>query len=137
MTDFNFLVEKGLYVVEIYNRRSTARALPADFQRWRSAGKTPKGNTVIVLTITQTNLLNIIDFFRVLLIALLTRLSTMKGDRKAWNFSKIGCLPTLNGGTEPVLIQCRVDAWHYTNVSCLPTLRSDIATVLSQCCANV
>ena len=44
---------------------------------------------------SQTNLLNAIDFFRVLLIALLTCLSAMKG------------------GAAPVLIQCCVDAWHY------------------------
>ena len=49
-------------------------------------------------------------------------LSAMKGDTEAWNYSKVGCLLTLNGGTAPVLIQCCTDAWHYTNVGCLPAL---------------
>ena len=48
-------------------------------------------------------------FFRVLLIALLICLSAMKGDRKAWYYSKVSCLPTLDGGTAPVLIQCCAD----------------------------
>ena len=83
----------------------------------------------------------------------------MKGDRKAWHYSKVGCLLTLNGGTGPVLIQCCADtwqyeifvdhqywkavprrcctdAWHYSKVGCLPTLNVRTAPVLIQCCTD-
>ena len=40
----------------------------------------------------------------------------MKGDRKAWHYSQVGCLPTLYNGIMPVLIQCCTDDWGYTNV---------------------
>ena len=83
----------------------------------------------------------------------------MKGDRKAWHYSKVGCLLTLNGGTAPVLIQCCADtwhyeilvdrqywkavprrcctdAWHYSKVGCLPTLNVGTAPVLIQCCTD-
>ena len=83
----------------------------------------------------------------------------MKGDRKAWHYSKVGCLLTLDGGTAPVLIQCCADtwhyaifvdrqywkavprrcctdAWHYSKVGCLPTLNVGTAPVLIQCCTD-
>ena len=72
--------------------------------------------------------------FRVLFIALLTCFSRIKCDRKTWNYSKVGCLPTLNGGTAPVVIQCCVDAWHCTNADSLLTLYRSIAPVFNQCC---
>ena len=56
----------------------------------------------------------------------------MKGDIKAWHYSKVGCLPKLNGDTAQVLIQCCADTWHYTNVGCLSTLSSGAEPVLRQ-----
>ena len=83
----------------------------------------------------------------------------MKGGRKAWHYSKVGCLLTLNGGTAPVPIQCCADtwhyvifvdrqywkavphrcctdAWHYSKVGCLPALNVGTALVLIQCCID-
>ena len=39
----------------------------------------------------------------------------------------------MNVGTAPVLIQCYTDAWQYTNVGCLPALDGGTAPVFSQC----
>ena len=83
----------------------------------------------------------------------------MKGDRKAWHYSKVGCLLILNGGPAPVLIQCCADtwhyaifvdcqywkavprrcctdAWHYSKVGCFTTLNVGTALVLIQCCTD-
>ena len=53
-------------------------ALPVNFQRWRGAGRTLKGNIGIALTTSAA---------------------------PALTTSAVDCLPTLNGGTAPVLRQ--------------------------------